>query len=73
MPGVGKTTNGKLIATKTGRKFVDSDVAFTEKLNKTPATYILEKGEKAFRDGEEEVLKEILKENLMKIFVDNLN
>lgn len=63
MPGVGKTTIGKLIATKTGREFIDSDIAFTEKFNKTPATYILENGEKAFRDSEEEVLKGLLKES----------
>ena len=55
MPGSGKSTVGAIISEKLGRPFYDTDEEFTKKYG-TPADYIREHGEKAFRDAESEVI-----------------
>lgn len=59
MPSCGKTTLGRLVAEKTGRKFFDADEFITEKFGETPAEIILRTGEKAFREKEREAIKEL--------------
>lgn len=59
MPSSGKTTLGKLIAKDLGRDFVDTDLLIEEKTGKFPKQIILESGEKAFREIESEVIKDI--------------
>ncbi len=59
MPSSGKTTLGKLIAKDLGRNFVDTDLLIEEKTGKFPKQIILESGEKAFREIESEVIKDI--------------
>ena len=58
MPGSGKSTVGALIAKKLGRSFYDTDEEFAKKYG-TPADYIREKGEAAFRDAEIKVIAEL--------------
>ncbi|MBQ8862704.1 MAG: shikimate dehydrogenase [Clostridia bacterium] len=58
MPGCGKSTVGALLAEKMGRAFYDTDEEFTKKYG-TPADYIREKGEAAFRDAESAVIAEL--------------
>ncbi|MBP5288604.1 MAG: shikimate dehydrogenase [Clostridia bacterium] len=57
MPGSGKSTLGRLCAEKLGRAFYDADAVLTEKTGMTPAAFIRERGEEAFRDEEEAVLR----------------
>ncbi len=59
MPGVGKTTVGRLLAQKMHRPFYDADAVFCERFHTTPATYIGTAGEGAFRDREEEILRHL--------------
>lgn len=59
MPFSGKSTVGKVLAKKLNKEFLDVDDYITEKYNKTPAEIITNDGEKAFRDIESEVIKEI--------------
>ena len=59
MPGSGKSTIGSLLARKTGKRFVDADVAFEEKVGCSPAAFLETKGEAAFRALETEVLAEL--------------
>ncbi len=59
MPGCGKTSTGKLIASSLGFEFVDTDEEITKKTSKTPAEIIVNEGEHAFRDIESAVIKEI--------------
>lgn len=59
MPGSGKTSTGKLIAASLGREFIDTDDAIFNKSGKTAGDIIKEQGEKAFRDIESDVIKEI--------------
>lgn len=67
MPGAGKTTIGKLIAGKLGRKFVDTDDLIRERCG-CEITEIFEKhGEKYFRDIESEVIEKISKETCLVI------
>ncbi len=61
MPGCGKTTVGKIVAEKLGRKFIDADDYFAEKFGKTPGDTITNEGEDAFRKLETEALSDITK------------
>lgn len=57
--GCGKSTVGKNLARKTGRKFVDMD-AYIEKKQEMTVSEIFEKyGEEGFRDIEHEVCREL--------------
>lgn len=56
MPGAGKTSVGGELARKMGRTFVDMDELMSEKTGKNAADWILEYGERAFRDKESELL-----------------
>ncbi len=49
MPGSGKSTVGKLLAEKTGLKFVDTDEIFEKDNGISPSKCIRENGEPAFR------------------------
>ncbi len=61
MPGVGKTTNGKLIAQKLGREFVDIDSEIVKKNGKSIPEIFSENGEGYFRELEHSVLEEYSK------------
>ena len=67
MPGSGKTTVGKLLAEKTGKKFVDTDELITEREGKTPAELIRQFGEEHFRDRETKVIESLAGENRLVI------
>jgi shikimate kinase len=60
--GSGKTTMGKLLAEKLGYWFIDMDDLFVEKHGITIPGYFHEKGEFAFREGENDILKSLLSE-----------
>ena len=57
MPGCGKTTVGKKLAASLHREFYDSDRAFREMYDMTPAECIEKEGEAFFREKETEVLR----------------
>lgn len=59
MPGCGKTTVGKKIASKLHRPFLDTDVEIFNFSGKTPSEIIQEKGEPYFRQIETEVCRKI--------------
>lgn len=59
MPGCGKSTVGKLLARKTGRKFVDADDAIQAAAGKTIPEIFAQEGEVGFRSRETEVLREL--------------
>ena len=59
MPGSGKSTLGRMLAERTGRKFVDTDEEFTQKFEMTPGDCIRTQGEDAFREKETQVVKEV--------------
>lgn len=63
MPGCGKSTIGRKIAEKLGRKFKDADDEVLTFSGKTPAEIITNEGEPAFRKVETEVLKELCKQS----------
>ncbi len=63
MPGCGKSTVGRLLAEKTGRKFVDSDETIRDLSEKTPEEILQEDGEKVFRDWEARALMDLGKES----------
>ena len=67
MPGSGKTTVGKLLAEKTGKRFVDTDELIAEKEGKTPAELIRQFGEEHFRDCEAKVIASLAGENRLVI------
>ncbi len=59
MPGCGKSSVGKLLAQKTGRKFIDADQAIVESAG-TPIPEIFKQdGEAGFRKIETKVLEEL--------------
>ena len=67
MPGSGKTTIGRLIAEKTGKRFVDTDDLIREKCGCEISEIFAKHGEGYFRDIESEVISEISKENCLVI------
>lgn len=58
MPGSGKTTVGRIIAEKTGKRFIDTDDEITRREGKTPAELIKELGEDEFREKEKQAVSE---------------
>ena len=56
MPTSGKSSIGKLLSEKTGRSFLDADLVFEEKQGISPAEFIRQNGEEAFRRKESEIL-----------------
>lgn len=63
MPSAGKSSVGKMLAEKTGKKFIDTDEEILKETGLSPASIISEKGEKAFRDIETAVVKKIASTN----------
>lgn len=59
MPGSGKSTLGKLVAEKLHRRFIDTDREIVARAKKTIPEIFESEGEKAFRDLESEVTKEL--------------
>ena len=59
MPGSGKSTYGKLIASALGKDFYDSDKVFENTFGLSPAEVILTKGEPQFRVMEAEVISSL--------------
>lgn len=59
MPGCGKSTIGRLIAEKTGRKFVDADEWIVKLAGKTIPDIFAQDGEEVFRDWETKALAEL--------------
>ena len=62
MPGSGKTTIAKILAEKTGKKFVDSDLEIENFCGLSIPEIFETKGEKEFRKIENEILKKIGKQ-----------
>ncbi len=67
MPGVGKTTVGKLLAAATGREFVDTDARITERAGIPIPEIFAAQGEAAFRALEREVVAEVSPERSLVI------
>ena len=64
MMGVGKTTLGKIVAKKTGLKFIDTDTNIEENCLMKISEIFKKKGEKFFRlEENKEVLKSLKKSN----------
>lgn len=58
MPGSGKSTVGRLLSKKLCKPFYDTDQLITEKTGKTPAEWINQEGEAAFRNIESRIIAE---------------
>lgn len=63
MAGCGKSTIGKILAEKCGKKFVDADEEIQKLANKTIPEIFAQDGDKAFRDMETQVLSELGKQS----------
>lgn len=62
MPGCGKSTIGRILAEKTGKKLIDMDEEIIEKAGKPIPQIFEEVGEPGFRDIESEVAAELGKQ-----------
>ena len=62
MPGCGKSTMGKKMASELGKKFVDTDILVEQKAGKSIPDIFREDGEAAFRTLEAEVIAAVCKE-----------
>ena len=60
LPGSGKTTVGRLVAGRLGRRFVDVDALIEERGSKSIRRIFAEEGEPAFRDRERDQMIELL-------------
>lgn len=59
MPSCGKSTIAKALAEKTGKNFIDTDALIMERAGREIPRIFKEDGEKAFRDLESAVIKEL--------------
>ena len=59
MPGCGKSTVGRLLAERLGKRFVDADAYLVEKNGRSIPDIFAAEGEEGFRRLETEVLKEL--------------
>ena len=62
MPGCGKSTIGRLLSRRLGQDFGDSDQVIEQRLGCAIRSYFDVHGEEAFRDVEQSVLAELLRE-----------
>jgi 3-dehydroquinate synthase len=60
--GTGKSTVGRLLAERLGRRYVDMDGLLAERFGKPIATVFAEEGEEAFRAAESDLCKELAAE-----------
>lgn len=58
--GVGKSTVGRALAERLGRRFVDTDAVVEARAGRSVREIFAEEGEAAFRDLESDVLREVL-------------
>ena len=63
MPGCGKSIIGRLLAQRTGKKFVDADEALEARLGRKITDIIPQDGEAAFRRMESDTLSELGKQS----------
>ncbi|MCR4963844.1 MAG: shikimate dehydrogenase [Firmicutes bacterium] len=63
MPASGKSLVGKLLAEKTGRRFLDADDWVAQRQGESPAQIIRSRGEAAFRRIEKEAIAQLAEEN----------
>ena len=63
MPSSGKSSIGRVLASKLGRNFFDADEEFEKMHGISPATAIKDLGEPKFRDMEAEVITKLGKES----------
>lgn len=63
MPGCGKSTVGRILSEKTGRRFVDADAEIQRIAGKSIPEIFARDGEEAFRDWETKVLSELGKQS----------
>ena len=63
MPGCGKSTVGRLLSGKTGRKFVDADEEIVRLAGMSIPEIFAQDGEEAFREYETQVLSELGKQS----------
>ena len=63
MPSSGKSTVGRLLASRLGRRFVDTDELITERIGMSIAEYFEKCGEAKFREVECEVIRELSTES----------
>lgn len=63
MPGCGKSTIGRLLAEKTGKRFADADEQIEKMAQKTIPRIFVEDGEDVFRDWETKALAELCKQS----------
>jgi shikimate kinase len=59
MPGSGKSTIGKKLASRLGAIFIDLDTFVEQQTGKSPAVWITQDGEMAFRKVESQVLRNL--------------
>jgi len=59
MPACGKSTVGRLIAELSGMPLIDTDTFFSERMKKSPASYLSKNSESHFRDAESRIIAEI--------------
>lgn len=63
MPGCGKSTVGRILSEKTGRRFVDADAEIQRMAGKSIPEIFARDGEEAFRNWETKVLSELGKQS----------
>ncbi len=63
MPSSGKTTIGKLLAEKTGKTFIDTDIEIVNRIGMDIPSYFEKYGESEFRQIESEVIKDASAKN----------
>lgn len=61
MPSSGKSTVGRLLADKLGRKFYDTDTLAEERIGMSISEYFLKFGEATFRTEEQEAVRDVCK------------
>lgn len=59
MPSSGKSTVGRALAKRLGKRFADSDALVTERIGMPIADYFAQRGEAAFREREQEAVADL--------------
>lgn len=59
MPSSGKSTVGRALAERLGKRFTDSDALVTERIGMPIADYFAQRGEAAFREREQEAVADL--------------